>query len=413
MTRRIPIQTVVIPATLGLMWAGLLWSRALLSLAMVAFFAAALLSGPLSEKVRRLRRSPFLLSLAALFLIPFVSGLWSADLRYWVKVMQDKTPLLLVPLCAGSLADLPAVIRRHLSRFALATLALSMAIALARYLLHAREVGEAYLRAKVMRVDMDSDHIRYAWLLAVVGAWLLHALLDEARPLRRSERRAGWVLLAGIGAFLHLLASKTGLLAFYLCAAIALFHYRRRPAVRRVAAAAPLLPLAAWLLLPTFRNRLRFIRWDFQNYSRGGYTEGLSDTPRVLSFDAAWDIIRESPWLGTGFGDLRGAMSDWYTRHAPYMLPYEHLLPSNEAVLHAAAVGIPLTLLFAAATLTPLLLRAHRESYACLAFHAVAFLGLQYEVGLETQYGIFIYAVMGCWGHLRFAAEGRDLPSQP
>lgn len=412
MLRRIPHLSVVIPASLCLMWAGLLWSRALLSLSMVLFILSSLLSEPISAKLARMRASPFLLSVAVLFAIPFVTVLWSSDLRYWVKVMQDKTPLLMIPLCAGSLAAIPAAARRGIALFALSTLALSMCMALARFLSDATAVSEAYLRAKVMRVDMGSDHIRYAWVLSAVLAWLLHVLLDEASSLSRRERSAGWAMAAAIVAFLHLLASKTGLLACYLCLGLALVYHRRRSAARWIAASAALLPLAAWMLLPTFRNRLRFILWDFQNYSRGGYTEGLSDTPRVLSFDAAWDLIRQSPWLGTGFGDLRGAMTDWYVRHAPFMQPYEYLLPSNEAVLHAAAAGIPLALLFAAASLVPLLLRAHRRSYGCMAFHVVAFLGLQYEVGLETQYGIFIYAVMGCWGHIALAAKDPVLPSR-
>jgi O-antigen ligase len=412
MLRRIPHLSVVMPASLCLMWGGLLWSRALLSIAMGIFIISSLLSEPLSVKLSRMRSSPFLMSMALLFLIPFVTVLWSDDLRYWVKVMQDKTPLLLIPLCAGSLVAIPAHIRRGIALFALSTLALSMGMALAGFLSDATAVTEAYLRAKVMRVDMGSDHIRYAWMLSAVLAWLLHVLLDEASRLSRREQSAGWAMAAAIVAFLHLLASKTGLLACYLCLGLALLYHRRRSAARWLAAAAVMAPLVAWLLLPTFRNRLRFILWDFQNYSRGGYTEGLSDTPRVLSLDAAWDLIRQSPWLGTGFGDLRRAMTDWYVRHAPFMQPYEYLLPSNEAVLHAAAAGIPLALVFAATTCVPLLTREHRRSYGCMAFHAVAFLGLQYEVGLETQYGIFIYAVMGCWGHMALAAKDPVLPSQ-
>lgn len=103
MLRRLPHLTIIIPASLCLMWGGLLWSRALLSLSMVVFIASSLLSESLSEKLSRMRSSPFHLSMALLFLIPFASGLWSEDLRYWVKVMQDKTPLLLIPFCAGSL----------------------------------------------------------------------------------------------------------------------------------------------------------------------------------------------------------------------------------------------------------------------------------------------------------------------
>jgi len=39
----------------------------------------------------------------------------------------------------------------------------------------------------------------------------------------------------------------------------------------------------------------------------------------------------------------------------------------------------------------------HRRSAAWISFHAMALVGFMYEIGLETQLGIFIYAFMGCW----------------
>lgn len=115
----------------------------MLSIAMVVFIVSSLLSEPLSARLARMRASPFFMSMAVLFLIPFVTVLWSDDLRYWVKVMQDKTPLLLIPLCAGSMAAIPAATRRGIALFALSTLALSMGVALARYLSDASAVTQA------------------------------------------------------------------------------------------------------------------------------------------------------------------------------------------------------------------------------------------------------------------------------
>jgi O-antigen ligase len=158
--------------------------------------------------------------------------------------------------------------------------------------------------------------------------------------------------------------------------------------------------LLAWFLLPTFQNRLKFILWDFQHYTRGGYTEGLSDTPRVLSFDAGRQLVAAHPWLGTGFGDLRGSMNEWYGQHAPFMKEYEQLLPSNEVLLHAAASGIPLTMLFLLVILAPLGMRGYRTSAAWMSFHLIALAGFMYEIGLETQYGIFIYSFLGAWAYL-------------
>lgn len=158
-----------------------------------------------------------------------------------------------------------------------------------------------------------------------------------------------------------------------------------------------------------FSNRLKFILWDFQHYTRGGYTEGLSDTPRVLSFDAGRKLVTEQPWLGTGFGDLRRSMSDWYGKHAPFMKEYEQLLPSNEVLLHAAASGIPLTFVFLFVILAPLGMPGYRKSAGWMSFHLIALAGFMYEIGLETQYGVFIYSFLGVWAYLFMGNPSKNI----
>ena len=368
-----------------------------MSIGMGLLIISSLLAVGFAENWRNVRRSPFLIGLVILFFIPLVTLAWSDDLRWWLKVMQDKLPLLCMPFCCLALQRIDEGMRRQLVRFALAVVALSLAKCTIGYLVNYREVTEAYLKAKVMAVDMHGDHVRYGWLMALIFAWLLHAVTEQAASFSRGEYRAAIGLTVGIAIYLHLLASKTGLMGLYLSLGIWVLYHRRKTWVRWLAAATLLLPVLAWFLLPTFRNRLKFIRWDFQHYTRGGYTEGLSDTPRVLSFDAGRQLVAEHPWLGTGFGDLRRSMNDWYGAHAPFMKEYEQLLPSNEVLLHAAAAGIPLTILFLVVILIPFRMPGHRRSAAWISFHAMALVGFMYEIGLETQFGIFIYAFMGCW----------------
>lgn len=391
------LQRYGIPFSLVLMWSGVFWSRALLSIGMGLLVICSLLTVGFAENWRNLRRSPFLIGLVTLFLIPLVTLAWSDDLRWWLKVMQDKLPLLCIPFCCLALQRIDEGMRRHLLRFALAVVALSVARSSIGYLMNYREVTEAYLKAKVMAVDMHGDHVRYGWLMALIFAWLLHGVTEQTASFSRREYRAAIALTVVIAIYLHLLASKTGLMGMYLSLGIWALYHRRKVWVRWMAAGTLLLPVLAWFLLPTFRNRLKFIRWDFQHYTRGGYTEGLSDTPRVLSFDAGRQLVEAHPWLGTGFGDLRNSMNDWYGQHAPFMKEYEQLLPSNEVLLHAAAAGIPLTVLFLVVILIPFGMPGHRRSAAWISFHAMALAGFMYEIGLETQFGIFIYAFMGCW----------------
>jgi hypothetical protein len=307
---------------------------------------------------------------------------------------------MLMPLFSLPLRDIARPSRRWLAFFLGGTLAAAMFISAWHYLQAPQETAEAYLRAKVLPVAMGNDHVRFGWLLSITFAWGLHLY-----PRASNDRRWLLVFLVFVFVFQHLLASKTGLLGTYLVLAVWAIRYRHQPRLRIVAALASITPLVAWWLLPTFRNRLRFVWWDFQHYSRGALTEGLSDTPRILSFRAGAEIWREHPWLGTGFGDLRNELTAWYTRHVPTLQSYEQLLPSNEFLLYAAAAGWPAGLLALAAAILPLRIRLIRRQPLWIAFHLLAIAGFLYEIALETQYGIFIYAFPGCWIHAMLQEE--------
>jgi hypothetical protein len=265
------------------------------------------------------------------------------------------------------------------------------------YVLNAQDLSRAYLQAKVLPVDMSNDHVRYAWLLLLVFTGLLYLFISGNKQVSRTERK--WIIfyLLFTGIFLHILSSKTGIIGLYMVIGLTVLFYGRHRLAIWITGWAVLIPALAWLFLPTFRNRLRFVLWDFQHYTRGGYTEGLSDTPRILSIQAGKSLVKENPLWGTGFGDLKQGTFNWYAQHAAYLKDYEQLLPSNEGLIYAAGAGLAGLLVFLVATLYPFFMRGFRSHFAWISFHALAIFGFIYEIGLETQYGIFVYAFLGCW----------------
>ncbi len=391
------IKKTIIPVSIALMWCGLLWSRALLSLSMGLFFVAALSNGSVKEKWLFFKRSPFLWLMSLLFFIPFLSGLWSHNIQQWSIVIQHKAPLLAIPFCCTVLLSIDQQSSRKLVYLAVMTTSFSMLKTIGLYALNAQDISQSYLQAKVLPVDMSNDHVRYAWLLVLVFTGLLHLLISENKQVSSTEKK--WIILYLLftAVFLHLLASKTGILGLYLVIGLAVLFYGRKRLAIWITSLSVLIPSLAWLFFPTFRNRLKFVWWDFQHYTRGGYTEGLSDTPRILSIQAGKDLAKENPYWGTGFGDLKQASFDWYAQHAPYLKDYEQLLPSNEGLIYAAGAGLAGLFVFLLATFYPLFMRGFRSDYAWISFHALAIFGFIYEIGLETQYGIFVYAFLGCW----------------
>ena len=236
MHNKINLKRYIVPILILFMFAGLLWSRAILSVSLILFLAYALLVHG-REGLEEVRRSWWLKGMVALFLIPLVSGLWSDDTKEWWLVMQVKLPLLLFPFSVGALRGIGYSLFRLLMIGLIGMVVLSMCWSLWGYV--GMDDAE-YLKAKVMRVAMYDDHVRYAWLVVICYSLMLYDLLVKIPGYQiikvsryQDIKISGYqnfriLLLLFFAVFLHLLAAKTGLLGFYVVNIIFLFTIVRR-----------------------------------------------------------------------------------------------------------------------------------------------------------------------------------------
>jgi hypothetical protein len=364
-------------------WVGLLWSRALLSAGMGLLVIHSLWVYRL-QCWEAWKASRWLQGLTVLFIVPLFSALWSEDHQTWLQVMQVKLPLLVLPFCVPAFTSLNLNARKMLLWALMILLVLSMGQSVWWMI---RDQDRNYLGGAVMRVPMRDDHVRYAWLLVIGYAWLLGYLLWGYVK----NRLVVIGLLVMLAIFIHVLAAKTGIIGFYLVSGLMVIGYMRNRLL--VIGLLVMLPLIAWFTVPSFQQRVRFVRWDFQNYSRGNYVEGLNDAPRILSWRAAAEIIREHPITGTGAGDTRQAVQQWYSVHTPFLKPYEQLLPANQMLIYGVYSGVVGLLVALVVLLMPLWMKPHRKNMLWLSFHLLAVLGFMYEIALEMQFGVAIYLV--------------------
>ena len=91
-------QNTAVFISLLLMIVSLCISRAALSIAIICFVLIALVNKDILKQFREYIATPFLLALSLLFFIPFLSGLWSDDIKQWSDVVRIKLPLLFFPV---------------------------------------------------------------------------------------------------------------------------------------------------------------------------------------------------------------------------------------------------------------------------------------------------------------------------
>lgn len=381
-------------ALIMLMITALFISRAMLSVCCVVFCITAIVFK--SERKEEAGVFSFFVGFILIFLIPFISGIWSSDIQEWWNRCVVKLPLLL--LTFGFTFYRPgenAVFAVSLLFILFVTCGSLYSVY--EYALNTEEIGNAYLQAKVMPVITGNDHIRFSWLTVIAIILIFYLQKDIAR---RSFRIVSMILAFWLAVFLHLLAAKTGLVLFY-SAIIIMFIYYAISKKKRVWLFAllllPLMPFLAYHTVPTFKKRVQYALYDYQHYRDGQYAEGLSDGMRIMSMQAGIEIWNDHFKGGTGFGDLEKDTHNWYARYHPEVQPYEQILPSSQFLLYGAGVGLIGFCFFLMGIIMPLCRKFMLQNVYFMAFYIPALLSFIFEIHLESQYGCFIFCFFALW----------------
>ncbi len=380
----------------------MLAAPALQSIGLIAIFIWSLLQvqfSPFQVAVRRdlinqfnaFWNHPEFWTLTLWFFIVLISSLWSTDWSYWTERLRIKLPFLLLPFAFFLLPPFSRKAFRSLVTGMLLLTSLVAAGVLINYFLHFETVNLMIRRGQHM--PMPLNHIRFSLLIGLVILYGLHQVM-------RGQRDLQWRLQLGLSIFLilflHLLSVRTGLLAFY--AALGLGILRFIWSSKRYALGAILItgmlatPLAAYWLLPSFRTKINYMRWEMhlrkhQNEAAVDY----SDAGRILSWKIGWDLFTKHPLIGVGAGDLRREVNSRYKDDYPNF--EQRRMPHNQFLSVLAGTGIIGFVFFTWGMLGPLLYqKGYREELFPLVC-TVLWLSFMVENTVENALGVAIYVL--------------------
>ena len=115
----------------------------------------------------------------------------------------------------------------------------------------------------------------------------------------------------------------------------------------------------------------------------------------MLSLKAGWHVLKENP-MGTGAGDVVNESFLWYEKNIPGMLETDKIYPASEWLLYGGVAGWIGVVLFTAIMVLPCFVKVQNRFYLVTVSLVSAF-SLVFDVGLETQFGVFIYAFIILW----------------
>ena len=97
------------------------------------------------------------------------------------------------------------------------------------------------------------------------------------------------------------------------------------------------IPVIAYKTLPTFQGKVDYFSYDMFMYERG---EGanLSDSGRLASLDAGWEITKDNWLWGVGTANIRSEVDQFFQEKYPDYP--EVFMPQNQFLFSWAATGI-------------------------------------------------------------------------
>jgi O-antigen ligase len=391
---------------LVIMMAAVFFSRVLLSASMMAFVLVSFLHRDFKKQLVIFFTSPLLLGMSLLFFLPALSGLWSQDQEQWMAIVRIKLPLLFLPLAFAAPFGFSKKHWQVLIALFIVFVTAATFWTMAYYISDINMVHENYLRSQIMITPLGNDHVRFSWMVCIailMAAWLW---LEKIRELKKNS----WLLvitIAWLVVFLHILAARTGLFSFYLILFMTALWLLFRKWKTRIAAGILIvlvaLPFIAWFALPTFQNRVKYFLYDLPYFSKAHYQPGMNDAVRIISLKAGWDIMNKNPVGGVGFGDVLPETKEWYAAYYPQMIEKDKIYPSSEWLVYGAGCGWFGFILFTIVMIIPFLFKIKGSRLPWLLLNATAALLFLFDIGLEVQFGVFVYSfvILCCWKWLR------------
>lgn len=314
-------------------------------------------------------------------------------------MMLIKTPLFLLPLAFAGPVHFSKKQWEWLAFVFIFLITGASVWSMFHYVNNASAVNEGYLRAKTLIAPLENDHVRFSWMISV--AVLLSGWLCISKQKERGT--AFWILALLTGwliIFLHILAARTGLLSFYIMLVVFfLWVVIKKIKVKYsivLLISILALPFIAYQTLPTFHNRVKYFLYDFEYFKKTNYLPGANDAVRIISLKAGWNVMKQQPVTGVGFGDVISETKKWYAVNYPQMTEADKIYPSGEWVIYGAGCGWPGILLFSFVMIIPFWVNTGNRLLWWL-LNATAAFSFLFDIGLEVQFGVFIYSFIILW----------------
>ncbi len=367
---------------------GLYYSRAFVSIFDVSVFTLGILNlvnrSSWKEAIWNRHTIPFIL----IFLLYLFSAFMSEDKTTALLRLKTNNYFLLIPLGISMLQPMTKSFIRNIFFGFIVVSVLSAVFVLIQYILNFSTYSEAYKTGKTIATPLL--HIRYSFFICMALV-LSIGLLFERKELRPIARKSLPYLSAFLFVFLHVLAVRTGILAFY----VALFFffilkgqaYFKRTQMAGLALALLVLLVLAVRFVPSLKNKWQYMRHDIKMYMNDTGHYLYSDNLRLISISNGLYLIEQNPMLGVGIGDLDIEVQKIYKSFYPDIPPELQFPPVTQFIYSTTVFGLVGGILFFIFIFYPLTYKDQRKNNLVILIYGATLGSFIGDYSIELQLG--------------------------
>jgi O-antigen ligase len=251
---------------------------------------------------------------------------------------------------------------------------------------------EIYGKGQILPTPIH--HIRYSILVSLAVLFCIYLFRKKDLPIVKFERK----LIIGIGLFLiiylHVLAVRSGLMTTYVMLLCLLFFIIKEKGSKKM-----IISLATGLILtvfiainfvPTIKNKISYMKYSLELFSKNENIRELSDSRRLGSIYAGIQLTKSNPFLGVGIGDIMDETNAYLSSNYPELTGLE-LLPHNQYILTSASLGITGLMLFIIFTIMPFFYLNGYNDFLLFSSQLMFFASFMVEHTIESQIGVAVY----------------------
>ncbi|MBL6962965.1 MAG: O-antigen ligase family protein [Bacteroidetes bacterium] len=375
---------------------GLIFSPFILSFSLVFLLVQPFLVYSIREVFSRLFSNKISNLLLVYFLLCLLGIFYTQDLNSFWKDLQLKLPLLILPM-AFVYSKYYLKRSRHLVLYAfILFIFIAGLLSFIHYLINYEEINQQIFKAKPVPLIANINHIYYSFLLAF--AILSGIILHLARPGNKALKVGNIIVIILNIVFIHTIAARTGLFAFYISLVILLIIYGFKANQIILTIAAMIIVLfvgfASVKYIPVLNNRYQKTLEDLHAYRDGGDINFYSISERIEYWDKSFKVFLSSPVIGVGFGDVKHEMREIFEKENSILELENRKGPHNQYLEILAGLGIIGLLVFMMILFQALKIASKQESPLFLAFLLISIVTFFVESTLERQAGISFFTCM-------------------